>query len=393
MLMEPAVAFLANGKLFLQRPGGQPGEVESRFAQELIDQAIRSFEKNEWKTRSATGQLMSGRGLLGGPGGGDPTSRRIRFTGLARTNTPGAMLYSLDTEAVGGLFLYDISEEYEQRLFHNQRFRARHLAPHPRRDLVAFSLRSEDGAGNIALVETNGQGLQLVTEGDSLDEAPSWVAGAELKLVFQSAGLGRTQQGHVAGIGPCALQLLDLERGHLETLAEDGKTDFLAPRLAADGTLYYIRRPYQAHRAPRPIHLLRDVVLLPVRLVWALLSYLNFFSTIYSGKPLMSAGGPQREGPDPKQVMLWGRMVDAERAMRAAKAGEPAALVPKDWELVQRNPQGKETVLAESVISFDLSPDGRVVYTNGGAVFRREPDGRRELLCEGKMIEHVVLTG
>jgi hypothetical protein len=131
-------------------------------------------------------------------------------------------------------------------------------------------------------------------------------------------------------------------------------------------------------------------VLIPVRLVFAVFGFLNFFSLMWSGKPLTTAGGPAREGPNPRYMMLWGKLIDAEKAERASRKGEPAALVPKDWELVRRGRDGDEEVLAQSVVSFDLCDDGGVVYTDGNTVYHLTPSGRRQRLCQGKMIEHVL---
>lgn len=390
--MEPVVAYLANGKLFLKRAGASADPIESQFAQEMVEQAIRARERSEWKSQSQTGRLMSGRALWGDLDTEDPAARRIHISGITRGARDGTLLYALDTDRVGGLFLYDLGEGSERRLFHNPNFRARHLSRHPARDLVAFSLHSDDGTANIALMELNGSGLQTVTEGDSLDESPAWVPGSDSKLVFQSAGLGRDPAGHIAGIGPYALQVLDIDRGDLETVVEDPKQDFLLPRMSEDGTLFYIRRPYQVVRHTPILLVVRDALLLPVRLVWAVFGFLNFFSLMFGGKPLTTAGGPKREGPSPRHMLLWGKVIDAEKAERQARAGSTTALVPKDWELVRRDPKGQETVLAQGVISFDVCEDGSVVYTNGNGVYHRTADGRTEPLGEGKMIEHVLVV-
>ena len=389
--MRGTVVYLAGGKLFLARAGAEPEPIESPFAQELIDDAARTREKNEWKMRSQTGRLMSGGGLFGGDTTEDATARRIHFSGVTRGGQPGTLLYSLDTEAVGGLFRYDIGASHEQRLFHRNAFRARHLARHPDLDLVAYSIVSEDGLTNIGVSDPDGKGMQVVTEGDSVDESPSWVPGPGQRLVFQSAGIGRDQQGHLAGLGPYAVQMLDLDRGELETVLEDPKTDYMLPRRSGDGALYFIRRPYQAVRVPGVLPILKDLLLLPVRLVWSIFGFLNFFSMMFSGQPLTTSGGPKRDGPSPRYLMLWGKVIDAEKAERASKRGGPAGLVPKDWELVRRAQDGTEEVLAQSVVSYDLTADG-VVYTNGSAVFHRPLDGGRKQLCSGKLIEHILVV-
>lgn len=388
--MEPKVAYLADGKLFLHDGGAAAREVESRYAQEMVEDLQRARQKNEWKTRSQTGRMMAG-GMPWAVDTSDPSARNFRIVGVAPGEEAGSLLYALDIGTVSGLFRYEVAEDAEHRLFHNNRFHIRHLAPHPDGRQVAFSNANDDGTASIALIPLNGNGLQVLTEGDSQDEAPAWVPGGGNRLVFQSAGIGRNQEGHFAGLGPTAIQLFDLDREDLETLLEDPKKDFLLPRMTADGTLYCIRRPYQPHRMPGAGHLIKDLMLLPVRIVFALFGFLNFFSQVFAGKPLMTAGGPKKEGADPRYVMLWGKMVDAERAERATRKGEPAALVPKDWELIARTTDGTERVLAESVVSYDLCPDGGVVYTDGSTIYRLSPKGEKERLGGGKRIEHVML--
>jgi len=391
--MTPTVAFLASGKLYLKQDGRATEPIESAYGQELIEDAIRRREKNEWKTRSQTGQLMSGGAPWGDRNLVEAETRRIHISAVTRGARPGELLYALDTDQVGGLFVYDVAQRHEQRLYHNHRFRARHLSRHPELPLATFSLQQEDGTAAIAVMNLENNDLQLVTEGDSLDESPSWAPGGGSRLVFQSAGLARNQQGMLAGIGAYAVQQLDLDREDVVTLLEDEKRDYLLPRFAADGSLYFLRRPYQGLARPSGWHILRDVIMFPIGLLWAVVGFLNFFSMMFSGKPLTTAGGVRREGPSPRHMMLWGKMIDAERAERRAKKGEPVALVPDDWELVRQRPEGGEEVISGGVVSYDLCADGSAVYTNGTAVFHRETDGRKRQLCDGKLIEHVVVTG
>jgi hypothetical protein len=85
-----------------------------------------------------------------------------------------------------------------------------------------------------------------VTEDESIDLAPSCVDGpGARRLVFQSAGIGRSAAGRFTRLGPSELQLLDLDSGDLTTLAEESDADLLGLRMLADGTLLYIRRPYE----------------------------------------------------------------------------------------------------------------------------------------------------
>jgi hypothetical protein len=388
--LTPTVAYLASGKLFLKRDGRAAEPIESAFAEEILADAARRREKNEWKTRSSTGQMMAGITPWGA--GQDAESRRIHISGITRGSGAHELLYALDTDLVGGLFVYDLTERVERRLFHHNRFKARNLSRHPEQPLVTFAVAQDDGTSEIAVMNLETNALHHVTEGDSLDEAPSWLPGSGTRLVFQSAGLARNEQGVVMGVGPFAIQELDADNGTLNTVIEAEKLDFLLPKSSPDGTLYFIRRPYQAVPKPSLVRILLDVLLFPLRLLWALLGFLNFFSLMFSGKPLMTAGGVKREGPSPRHMMLWGKLIDAEQAERRARNGDPADLVPRDWELLKRTPDGREAVLAQGVVSYDLCDDGGVVYTNGSAVFHLDAGGTRQQLCTGKLIEHVAVT-
>ncbi len=66
-------------------------------------------------------------------------------------------------------------------------------------------------------------------------------------------------------------------------------------------------------------------------------------------------------------------------------------LVPKTWELVRRSPdEEREEVLAAGVLSYDLCPDGSVVYADGSAVYHLGPDKVPTRICRGKLIERVT---
>lgn len=388
--MTPTIAYLASGKLFLKRDGSAAEPIESLFAQEMIEDAIRRREKNEWKTKSATGQLMAG-ATPWNQGQAEAETRRVQITGVARGSRPEELLYTLDTDLVGGLFVYDAKDRKERRLYHGNRFKARHLSRHPRQPLITFATHQEDGTSCIAVMNLETNDLHYVTEGDSLDEAPSWRHGPGARIVFQSAGLARNEQGALAGVGPYALQELDSDLGRLTTLREDERQDFLLPRPLEDGSLCFIRRRYQAHVQPSGLRVLVDVLLIPFRLIWALFGFLNFFAVMFSGKPLLTSGGPKREGPNPRHLMLWGRLVDAEKAEKRSGKGEATGLAPKDWELVRCAPDGSEAVLADGVVSYDLCSDGSLVFTNGSDVFHLDLEGRKHRLCEGKLIETVAV--
>jgi hypothetical protein len=389
MRETPSVAYIAQGRLHIKAPDAPLRSIESRFGQSLLERGLQLDRQHSWKTQGRGAQFMS-RGLLWGAAGNGAEAVRLSLTGLSAGREPGELLYALETRDITGVLALKAGE-VEERLFHGNERRVRHLSTRPGLGQIACSLRHSSGTAGIAVMDPDGSNLSEVTEGDSVDEAPAFAPGDPDSLVFQSAGIGRDAEGHVHGLGPSAVKRLRLRSGEIETLAESPDHDLLGPRLAADGCLLYIRRPHRGAGRFSLGSALADLLLLPLRLLVAFFHWLNFFSVRYSGKPLTTAGGPRREGADIRQMMIWGNLVDAGQAAReaAARGEENPGLVPPTWELVRHG--APPQVLARSVLSFDVAGDGSVVYSNGSAVFLLDDAGPR-CLARDSLIEQVVVV-
>lgn len=392
---DQSLAFLASGRIQILDESGAVRTVESRFAESLRQRAVEIEQRHAWKTQGRGAQFASG-GLLWGLGEQCGAEMRARITSLAPGRKPGELLYTLDTDDVGGLFAVAVcgAEPDEQRLFHSNQARVDFPAAAPESDRIACSVRHQHGTANLALIKRDGSELSTITEGDSVDLCPVWVPGKERQLVFQSAGMGRDEHGGALGLGPFALKMLDLERGRLEDLHEELGHDLLGPRLDDQGNLYYIRRPYkQPGGGSSVLRAVLDFLLFPLRLVFALFSWLNFFTARYTGKPLTTAGGPRKQGADMQQMMVWGNLVDASKAAKkgAAAGIDAPALVPASWQLVRRSPAGTTEVLARSVLAFDLNGE-EVIFSNGSALFRLRRGGKPERLHRAERISHVAVV-
>ncbi|MES2103746.1 MAG: hypothetical protein V4634_06975 [Pseudomonadota bacterium] len=114
------------------------------------------------------------------------------------------------------------------------------------------------------------------------------------------------------------------------------------------------------------------------------------FIAMYSRKPLTSASGPTVSA-DIKSILLKGKRIDAEKALRqeASVNGVPS-LVPKSWQLISRNRQGVERVLASNVVSYDITPDGKIIYSNGRGVFLLTDGDESRLILRSDVVADVV---
>jgi hypothetical protein len=395
--VTPTFAYLSQGRLLVKLPGQRARAVESAFAKETADRQARSRSIDGWKGRSAVwGQMgMAPPEWSQWEEAGMEGQRRIAFRSVCRGPQPTDLMYVLDLQSVSGVFKYDLAQTSERRLMHRNDFVAGDLVCHREKGTLAVSLAQADGSAHLAFSDDEGRHWNHVTGGDSVDQSPAWIPGTERKLVFQSAGVGRSGHGIRMGLAPYAIETLNLDGdGQVHRLLEDDKCDLLLPKMTADGTLHFIRRPYKPAGQPEFTfaQFCWDVLLLPFRLVLTVLHIFNFFSLMFSGQPLAtSLSHGQRKAASQQQqfLMLWGHMVDTKRMLAKAPKDQTAALVPKDWQLVRRDSQGIEEVLAEGVLAYDLTSAGDVIYTTGTAVYVLK-EGRPEKLWEDDLIEAVV---
>lgn len=386
------IVYLAKGKLHLLEDGKPLKMIESKFGQTVRDRAVRIVQRDSWKNEGPGAQFMSGR-LLWGGAGSDPAEMRIAMKSPSRGPEPGRLLYVLETDDMGGIFSVTTDDFEEQRLFHHAKYFVENLNASPGHDLIACSIRNQGGTANIALMKADGSDHKEITEGDSVDSSPAWIPGRRMELLFQSSGVGRDSAGVYRDLGPSAICHLDLAKGSIECLAESASIDYLGPQMSEDGYLYYITRPYRSSNPKAtPLQAFKDFLLFPLRLLFAVFQWLNFFTAKYTGRPLTTAGGPRKEGADIRQMMIWGNLIDADEAVKAKyrDTGEVPGLVPSTWQLV-REKDGQKDVLAKGVLSYALRNDGSIIYTNGNAIYQRDADGKCKKMHVDSGIEQVIV--
>jgi hypothetical protein len=387
------IAYLSQGKLCWKAGSSEPQEFTSKFGEEVRERAVQIHRRHSWKTEGRGAQFMS-RGLLWGPDSGDPGAIRVAISSIAAGLEKGDILYTLDTGSLSAVLCYRPAEGSERRLLHGSETRLNYISASRSERRLACSISNRFGHANIAVMNENAGELTEVTGGDSFDLSPAWVPGRPNVLIYQSAGVARTAKGDYSDLGCFVIQELDMNRGEVRTLAESERRDLLGPRMAADGTLYCISRPKHEAQPTSVLRGLLDIALLPLRLLYALFQYLNFFTARYTGKPLTTAGGPKQKGADIRRMMVWGNLINADEEARKdrTEGDESRPVVPRSWKLIRKAPAGGEQTLADGVLSFDLAPDGSIVYSTGNAIYRLTDSGERTLILKGSGIEQVVVT-
>ena len=391
--MTLKVAFLSQGKLYVKAEDATLQEVESQFGQTVQERVLQIKKRNSWKDRSMMANLLPPE-ILQQIEGQNNHAPPIAITSLCR-GLNHTLFYALEVGEVGGIFCLDQTRDREDRLFHSNDFRVHYLNLHPDGQQIACTTVYPTGVANIATMPVDGIRPRDVTEGDSLDLAPRWLPGHKRALVFQSAGIGRDRNGYASEQNHFTIEKLDFETQEMVSLVDDPKYDCLGPQMAADGTLYYIRRPYRPRQRPtNPWQVIKDIVLMPVKLLYAIFQWLNYFTQRYTGKPLTIAGMPRAVDAQ-KLVEIWGNTIDPVKALQDhRKLGDVDAppLVPRSWQLMRQRPSGELEVVAESVLSYDLGADQTIVYTNGTGIYVLQPGGVPQRIHAGSLIEQVAIV-
>ncbi len=406
-------AYLSGGKLYLKLGQATVQTIVSELGAAVQQRESQMQRRNGWKQKSISANFMPAG--MSGALKQERSSVPVAVQGVCPTGAD-RLLYTLEAGEVGGIFTLERfvtpvaigetkaptprQQPKEKRLFHSADFKIDRVDFNPEYQLIACAAIGKDGAANIATMPVNAVHLAQVTEGDSLDLAPKWIPGFRRAIVFQSAGIGRDGAGYIVEQKHSTIEQLDIDRQEVITLASDPKYDLLSPQMTADGTLYYIRRPYRPLRQRvRFSQLLKEAVLIPSRLLAAVVQWLNFFTHRHTGASLLAV--PQRSALPSQQISFLGRLVDVGAEMdRNRRFGDPdsPALVPRSWELIEQFPHREPKVIAQGVVAFDVGIDGQLVYSNGSAVFGVLPGGGIERLVvvgaareEQRPIEQVVI--
>ncbi len=386
------VAFLSQGRLYIVDSDTGARELPSPFAEKARERAARSYEKHAWKS-SGGGGLMSGSALWGAQTSKNSEGVVTQVTGVSRARGDAGLVYAQRTDAVAGIFEVDPGFANERRIAHRTERWPADVHVHPETGDMACSVMMAHPISNIALMREGGGGFEEITEGDSSDGCPRWAPGSDAVIVFHSAGVARDSAGRPSALGPYAIERLDLKTGEMQTLSEP-ESDLLSPRMDAEGNLYFIRRPYKTLNAkPSLWQTLRDIVLLPIRLCVAIFNWLNYFTIRNSGQPLANSGDAKQQQMDLQRMLIWGNLTHAIDQLEKAKEKDLPDLVPQTWQLVKRDKEGAETVLARGVLSYDLCKDGSAVFSNGSAIFRVATGDKPKMLHRHSMIEQVIALG
>ncbi len=405
---------ISDGKLFLQKDGSLI-PMESAVLKKYIQVTKERARQKEWKT---TGEGAKFTGVY--EPGVDPERAvqavNARVLDAARWQG-SSTLYTLMINGRSGVYQRPDDGSDEGIFLSDNEYRYRQLAPDGDRLLVTAEAAGECHLG--LLKPSEGRACEFLTEGDCYESDPSWSRRIRDVIYYSSAGLEslasdggerpvlNTMEASLPEImrelkreasysrrrGPASIVRMDLHESTVEEVLADERYNFTHPIEDGDGSLYFIRSPYESDEGggKNALTALKDVLLFPFRLIRALFGFFDFFTMKYSGKTLNNAGGKAKTKPQ-DQRFVDGNLVDAEQELKKnrERGEEFPGYVPHSYELCRRAGDRIE-VLKKGVLAYELCRDG-IVVSNGSYLLLLRRDGKEEKLCRADGVSRILFS-
>ena len=241
---------------------------------------------------------------------------------------------------------------------------------------------------HLALLDIGNGGTNQLTEGLTSESNP-FISRKDPDIIYFTAmGYAQNGSGQIVEKSPCSVSAYSMKDRSLTDIVSDPAYDYLKPSDDKNGDLFYIRRKYEPTR--RKSNVGTDILMFPVRIIKAIGGFLSLFSMRYGGEPLRTGGrNPAKSRTaDERELFIEGNLIKAKKIAENEHSDE--GLIPSEWELVRRTPDGAETVLVGGVMDYQLLDSGVIIYSDGRFVKKLVPGGKPEKICRIDLANNII---
>lgn len=353
----------------------------SKFIASYKDNLRRAKNASAWKREGTGAQFLNESEKYS-----YEEEPNVCLNGIAFTDRPNTLAYAFTVGESSGIYYKDFSvpesKNDEIHVIHSDSLSFESLSCNKKDGTMLATIRKNNGAdAAIARFEKDGD-YTLLTDGDSLDENPSYTAHGE--ILFDTAGVGRDGSGNFVSYSESEIYSVDPLTLQMEQRAAQKGCSYIKPKTDARGNLYAVRRPLPRKEKR---NILLEIVLIPVRIIEGIVGFTQAFVRIFAQKPLVDSEKKRsnRSGNDvvsmekaPKYTVIDGMPLDPEwetKQNERRKDGEITGFIPPDWQLVKFTPEG-EIVLKKGVCDYAFGEDG-IYATDGRHVHCTSYDGKK----------------
>ncbi|MBQ4310702.1 MAG: hypothetical protein II773_03840 [Oscillospiraceae bacterium] len=362
------LAFISQNRIYCLS-GGRINELPCgrviKYKETLADIRRRS----EWKT-SGSGAAFMGQNIPAA----DPENVTADISGLACYD--GQLVYAVRLDDSGGIYIRstDRTDMNESLIVSGKEIFPGRMSCQGNKLCISCGENREEK--HISLYELPSSFAKELTDGDSIEEAPSMDGE---RIYFSTAGYARDDTGCIAAVQNKSIMCLDTALGTMDEFITDEKYDFLCPVPDGEGGIYCIRQTAGGDK-PGGAGIIKDVLLFPFRMIKSVFGLLNYFSMIFGGESLRSGGSavPERtKHRDEKQMFIDGNRINAERNLKAEKSrGEKyPGIMPASRVLLHISASGEQNVIKSGVLDYTLLSDGNIAISNGRHIIISDRNG------------------
>ena len=383
--------YISKGELFY--PQEQTGTIISCQAVEKYKSNLLEInQRKEWKTKGA-GALFMG---LSDYNNQEFLAASGSFVSDAVFAEEGEFIYSALLDTGTAIYSKPLSEceKYEGLILRKNDLKVYDLAYDKKNHRLAIAASTLGYDRHIAILGIDSAQIDFLTEGDSIDSNPAFDPKNPERLYYDSCGFADGAHGNMIGVGAKEICQLNLQSGALETIIENSNFDFIKPQIDLGGNLYFIQKPY-LHLGKSSFSF-KNIFLAPVKIVKALIGWLDFFTTRYAGESLKTTGAnpAKMKQKSEEEIFIEGNLINAQKTLiENQKSGEKfPGIAPKNWELMKMNKSGNISSVKKGVLSYRLSEDGELFYSNGKHLIRMSRSNGEELICESDLISKIIYS-
>lgn len=366
------IVYTDGTKVCMLDKNGQKIERESGFIAKYKENSRRIYENNAWK-RDGMNARLRGDYDFGENNEWSESETPAILNGVTFTSQENVAAYSFTVGQSSGIYYKDFSREKddETHLIHSSSEQFFALSYNPKDRTMSASMRKNgDVCESVVVFTENGDYIDI-TDGDSLDQNP-YCSPTDGKILFDSAGVGRDERGNFVTYGNSAVFETDRLTANISLLKEDEKYSYLRPKRDKEGNLYAVKRPAKEKSETNPI---LEILLIPVRIVEAIVGFVQFFVVLFAGKTLVAGKGggvnPVREKKiTEREIFLDGNRVRVDKELKKNKRFKEKdyGFVPRSRKLVKLSKDGAETVLKNGVADYAIGEEG-IYCTDGRHIY------------------------
>ncbi len=366
---------------------------ESAYIKKYRENALRSAKNKEWKKQT---DLMIEDEYYFNYEDEREVRATVRF--VSPTSEENKYLYVFSVNEYSGIYYKytDDKEQTEAHFLSSGEYDFQNVYQDETGRMFG-TVQTDTVRSNIAEFFQNGD-FNFITDGDSYDENP--FLRKDGKVIFNTYPIGRDANNNFVTYLPSEICALDTDTMQIEEWISDPEYSYIKPIEDSEGNLYCIKKP---GREKEQGNVFLDILLIPVRIVQAIVGFISAFVMCFAKKPMISGqsvrsignGDVAKNGADMKKIWVNNTLINAEKEMKRNKKYAELGFIPKNWTLVKliRNENGNfegctEYVLAYGVADYDIVEENgekNIIYTNGKRVIKlidMGTQGRKEALFD-----------